>query len=313
MRKNKLLFTGAAALGAGVAALTVSSYLRQKREATERLALNSQVAETARGPVEYAVTGTGPPVLVLHGAGGGYNQCVIDRLRDIGFQLLTPSRPGYLRTPLETGRDPDEQAAAFAALLDELGIDQVAVIGISAGGPPAIQFALNYPQRCWALVLISAVSGPLHHVPLPFNALAGLLPYADFPMWLGLQMPLIPVLGGPPPWAQARMDVERRALLRTVARSFFPLGPRVAGMRNDLRWLDQIEGYSLKKITAPALVIHGEADPLVPIEHGLRSAEAIPGAEFLPLPGGDHLVFITHLEQTKPALLEFLSKHRPEE
>ena len=98
------------------------------------------VAETARGPIEYAVVGTGAPVLVLHGSPGG-----IDAARPHG---PVPPRTGFRRSPrLAAGLhghpapgDPpsiDAEADLLVALLDELGIDRVGVHCWSAGAPPA--------------------------------------------------------------------------------------------------------------------------------------------------------------------------------
>ena len=71
---------------------------------------------------------------------------------------LSPPRPGYLRTPLTTGPTYEEQVDAYAALLDSIGVDRVAVYGLSAGGPPAIHFAARHPDRTSALLLGCAVT-----------------------------------------------------------------------------------------------------------------------------------------------------------
>ncbi len=131
-----------------------------QRAAIEQLAAGSRVAGTARGPVEYAEIGQGPAVLALHGRPGGYDQGLV-MARSLGEDLarwIAVSRPGYLRTPLETGPTPAEQADAYAALLDTIGIGQAVVVGLSGGGPSALQFALCHSDRCRGLVLVSAVS-----------------------------------------------------------------------------------------------------------------------------------------------------------
>ena len=108
-----------------------------QRAAIEQLAAGSRVAGTVRGPVEYAEIGQGPAVLALHGRPGGYDQGLV-MARSLGEDLarwIAVSRPGYLRTPLETGPTPAEQADAYAALLDTIGIGQAVVVGLSGGGP----------------------------------------------------------------------------------------------------------------------------------------------------------------------------------
>ena len=74
----------------------------------------SAIVQTARGPVEFAEIGKGRAVLVSHGTPGGYDgELAVLRLthaQDKGFRYIVPSRPGYLRTPIDVGRTPQEQA-----------------------------------------------------------------------------------------------------------------------------------------------------------------------------------------------------------
>ncbi len=119
----------------------------------------AEVVETARGPVECARRGEAPYVVILHGTPGGHTASFMgESFEAAGFGTLTPSRPGYLRTPLATGRTFEEQADAVAALLDALAIDAVAAYAISGGGPSAIELAARHPDRVRALILEVAVS-----------------------------------------------------------------------------------------------------------------------------------------------------------
>ena len=102
-----------------------SNFRSARLAALER---NSQIVHTTAGPVEYQFVGnSGQVVLLLHGTPGGYDQTTEIE----GFRVLTPSRPGYLRTPLDAGRSPAEQARVYIALLDSLDIDNVIVMGAS--------------------------------------------------------------------------------------------------------------------------------------------------------------------------------------
>ena len=101
----------------------------------------------------------------MHGSPGmhdGYNN-VFSYISNEGIGVIAPSRPGYGRTPLSGGKTTVEAADLYAALLDELKIDQVIVYGISGGGPSAINFALKHPNRCKALVTEVAVTGNFVH------------------------------------------------------------------------------------------------------------------------------------------------------
>ncbi len=138
--------------------VTYLNYQSDMRTAQERVMSGSQVIETKCGPIEYATMGEGPPVLVVHGAGGGYDQGILLARTMVGdgFRVIAPSRFGYLRTPLPANATPSAQADAHACLLDALNISKVAIVGFSAGGPSTLQFALRYPNRTSAMVLTSA-------------------------------------------------------------------------------------------------------------------------------------------------------------
>ena len=133
------------------------SFYLWKQSLAEKLVDESVVVMTDAGKVEYALQGQGPMVAVLHGTPGGYDQVfassgsVPDEM-----SLLAISRPGYLRTPIESGRTPQAQADLLAALLDNLNEKKITVVGVSGGGPAALQFALRHPDRTQALILLSA-------------------------------------------------------------------------------------------------------------------------------------------------------------
>ena len=135
----------------------------------EELNQGADVIQTKNGPVELERRGAAPYVLFFHSESSGYDSSFLnDHLVEAGLGCLSPSRPGHLRTPLSTGRIHAEQADAMAALLDAIGVEQVAVHGVSAGGPSAIQFAARHPDRTSALLLTSAITTDY--------------PY-DFPVW----------------------------------------------------------------------------------------------------------------------------------
>ncbi len=149
---------GALAVAAGA---TYLAYARDMRETRAHLAVGSQIVATRHGPIEYTAWGEGPAVLVVHGSGGGYDQGMLmaRAYGGEGFRWISPSRFGYLRTPLPDGASTTAQADAFADLLDALGIERAAILAMSGGVPPSLQFAQRYPERTSALVLLS--SAPL--------------------------------------------------------------------------------------------------------------------------------------------------------
>lgn len=133
------------------------------------LRVGSDVRVLDSGWVEFTRLGAGPTVLILHGALGGYDQglAIAELLPQDRLQVIPVSRVGYLRSGLSTGQTAENQADSYAMSLDALDIEQVAVIGVSGGGPTAIQFALRHPDGCWGLGLISTITQQPRGLP-PF-------------------------------------------------------------------------------------------------------------------------------------------------
>ena len=143
--------------------------------------------ETERGPIQVAREGSGPKVMAIHGSPGGFDQGLVwaRHLRDGGCELIAPSRPGYLRTPLDSGRSPAQQADLYAAMLDALHINKVTVLGISSGGPSAVHFAARHPDRTDALLLDAAVLLPIAPAT---NALERVIFESAIGTWLSCQI-----------------------------------------------------------------------------------------------------------------------------
>jgi len=121
--------------------------------------MNSKVIKTKTGVIEFSINGTGTPVVFVH---GGHSNC-FETLCHKGFdlkefQIITPSRPGYGKTPLNKNKTAKQAADLIIELIDELSIEKVIVYGVSAGGLTAIELASNYPNRVTKLILASAIS-----------------------------------------------------------------------------------------------------------------------------------------------------------
>ena len=109
MRRPILLAVGLVLLVLAIAIMVI--YTTDIRAARERLATGSLLADTPCGIIEYAEAGEGPAVLVVHGAGGGFDQGMGlgKELVDRGFRVVSVSRFGYLGTPMPEdglGRSP---------------------------------------------------------------------------------------------------------------------------------------------------------------------------------------------------------------
>ena len=188
------------------------------------VAQNTAVIDTEVGPIEYTSVGAGPPVLYVHSGYGGADQ----PLAIEGYRVVTPSRAGYLRTPLSVGASPADQARALDILLDSLGLDTVAVIAASIGGPSGLAFAEHYGQRISGLFLQSTITKTYGKpVPQPsgFRRVTDVVFGRDFADWAMLQaarvMPkeLPPGVerGDPPPSFGAKLAMIRLNYLDGVA------------------------------------------------------------------------------------------------
>jgi len=317
MKRLNTFATGILAGAAGtLAAQTAIRYRRDMRAAAARRLAGSRIIQTARGPIECAVAGEGLPLLCIHGVSGGYDVPMqIFPLLD-GIRLISPSRPGYLRTPLEVGRTPQEQADAYATLLDTLGLERVAIAGASGGGPSTLHFALRHPDRCYALIMVSAVSHSLPAYAPSAQLATALLRQYDFAAWWLTTDALSWVMArsGITPQVLARIknDAQTMEIVRALIQTY-PVSARRAGLDSDLlQGPRHLPVTGLERITAPTLVIHGDLDPMVPISHAEYVAQAVPGAAFLRVEGGGHLCMVTHRETTFAALNEFVKRHAPE-
>jgi pimeloyl-ACP methyl ester carboxylesterase len=267
----------------------------------------AQVLETAAGPLEYAERGQGPPLLCVHGGPGGYDQGLGlgEFFRVNGYKIIAPSRPGYLGTPLDTGRTPAEQADALAALLDALKIETIPVIGASAGGPPSYLLAARHPDRVSGLLEIDAVC-------LEYQVNVGPLEEKLFLTKTGLWLTRFfmdhfpeslvkgflkaeSTLDRQEIAARAReilQDEAKFALLRLLMATMSErMQERQEGLHNDLAQLAAITRLELAPIACPALIIHGRADKDVPPSHGEYAQASIAGAELYWIEGGSHIGF----------------------
>jgi pimeloyl-ACP methyl ester carboxylesterase len=299
------------------------SYNRWKRDAITRLQEGSSIIDTAYGPVEYATLGKGPAVLVIHGTPGGYDQGFL-MAKVIGsqeFTFIAASRPGYLRTPLRVGETPQEQADAFAATLDALNIRSAAILAVSGGGPSALQFALRYPDRCWGLVLVSAITQHTEPTALTstqqgFQSVMQNILTSDFGNWvLSRLLRAIPAAAMPQDPEVRLPDPEQTELFLELYDTLFPVSLRLAGINNDVEQFSAMPMVPFSKILVPTLILHGTADRNVPFATAEFAANTIPGAELVEIKDAPHEFFLIRSRQEAfiTKVMAFLNGHQPAE
>lgn len=292
----------------------LSGYRRELAAAGERVqGAGSVVAGTARGPVECALAGTGPPVLSLHGVVGGVDHglALADTYLGAGYRAVAVSRFGYLRSPVPEDPSAAAQADLYAALLDELGIERAAVLGTSAATASALRFAHRHPARCAALALCSIAVPPYPALPKPGLWANRAFFGSDFLFWAAMRYtPAVRRLMGVPQELEGRLAPEDEAYVRDLMGRFLPVSARVNGVMNDIRFsnpdLNDL-GY-LPEITVPTLVIHARDDPWGAFDGAGKLAGQIPGARFLGLESGGHLL-LGHHQAVRAEIATFIREH----
>jgi 2-hydroxy-6-oxonona-2,4-dienedioate hydrolase len=307
-----LVVAGVLALGTATLYLT---YTRDLQAINSRLMADSQVVQTSHGPVEYAMVGNGPPVLVVHGAGGGSDQglLIARAFGGEGFRWISPSRFGYLRSLLPADASTAAQADAFAELLDTLRVDKVSILAHSGGVPPALQFAERYPERTLALALLASAPytplGSEQQLPVPawvYQALFG----SDFPFWVihKLAPGSLDGIFDVTPQMRAQLTPEEAAMVSGIVNAFLPVTKRIDGVRNEGAAIDPKARYHIEEITAPTLVVHTRDDGINTFSFGEHTATHIRGARFIPLDTGGHLL-LGHQAEVRAAVNGFFQQN----
>ena len=266
------------------------------------------------GLIEFTTWGTGPAVLVAHGAGGGYDQglLIAKAYGGDGFRWIVPSRFGYLRSSLPADASTAAQAEAFAELLDSLGIQRVAILAMSGGVPPSLQFAQRYPARTSALVLLSSapytpLKAEAQKLPVPAWVYEALF-RSDFPFWVLQKVgrESLESIFDVTPQVRAALTPAEKALVAHLVEAFQPVGQRVDGIRNEGAAVDPRAHDATGEISVPALVIHAKDDGINRFTYGEYTAQHIRGAVFMPLSSGGHLLLLGHQPEVRSRVNSFL-------
>ncbi|MEO1252773.1 MAG: alpha/beta fold hydrolase [Pseudomonadota bacterium] len=288
-----------------VASLLIASTIISGNAIRHRLEMISADARTFvrdGQQIEYAVEGAGPPVLVIHGAGGGFDQGLLigRELTGDGFQIIAVSRFGYLGSDLPDDASTPAQADAFAALLEELSLSRVHVLAFSGGAPPALQFAERYPDRLVSMAILSPAPftpfGPdVEDRPIPswvYSALFG----NDAVYWVLSKLARASLLNAFDARAELRDNLSAReaAFVDALVDTFLPASRRVRGVLNEGAAVDPATTYKLDAITAPVFVAHARDDRLNPVAVSLALSQGIDGSDVTLFDTGGHLLLGHH-------------------
>jgi len=246
--------------------------------------------------------GAGSPLLLLH-AGIADRRMWQPQLTSLAgsFDMVAPDLPGFGDSPAPT--EPTSPRASLAALLDDLGLDRVDVVGCSYGGSTALDFTLEYPARVRRLVLVGAgISGkPLGESDRELFAevdaaeAAGDLDQvnrAEIRLWLDGPGRPAGCVGDPVRGLVLRMNGDSLRKPAWDGRLLERLEPAAAGLLDEVR--------------SPTLVMVGEHD----LPHCHRAAEilagSIPHAVSEVIPDTAHLPTLERPDLVDPLLVDFL-------
>ena len=266
----------------------------------------AEIYKSDLGTIEYTVSGEGQPLLIIHGAGGGFNQGeVFGKLLGDGLKIIAVSRFGYLSSPMPESASVALQADMYAELIESLEIGKTAIMGMSAGGPSCLQFALRHQDKCSHLIMLCALSIP-NPKPEKLKLIFRYMFSSDYRYWRATRKreKMLKVLGTSPE-VIAAMTNEEIAFVDNFLATMHPMNLRYEGVKNEGILFWSPESYPLNQITAPALVFHAKDDGLVNISHSRYTAENIPNAKLIEFDSGGHLM-IGHTDELAKFIKAFI-------
>jgi 2-hydroxy-6-oxonona-2,4-dienedioate hydrolase len=316
INRRALLAVGVAGAGLAAASLVARSYVAAARQAEDRVSAGSTTVTTSFGSVEYADRGSGLPVLMVHGTGGGFDQGLsfAAPLLKRGRRIIAPSRFGYLGSSFPADPSSQNQADAFVELLDHLGIERLPALGGSAGALSAIEFAIRHPSRCSGLIALVPASyvpgrprtpGPTGLQEAAMKALLG----SDLLFWLALQtMPsrMIGTLLATDPLLLDTASKDERTRVHAILRNILPVSRRSLGLLNDARLASNPEAMAFDRIEAPTLAVSLEDDRFGTAAAARHLAATVPGAKLVIYPTGGH-VWVGHDTEIMQQVDDFIA------
>jgi pimeloyl-ACP methyl ester carboxylesterase len=280
-----------------------------------RLEDGRRLAYTATGPVR------GRPVLYCHGAIGTPlgASCELERITaELGIRHLALNRPGTGGSDPAPGRTILSFADDVRALADALEIERLDVVGVSAGGPYALAVAHALPELVDRVAVVSSLSPlcPLHRTPgMRRRIRMSLAILATAPKTLGaLGDGLLPIVERHPRLisrviAAHAAPAERERLAegseRSAAIDSFLAAAEggVRGMITDYLAYSSAWGFDVGDVRQRVQLWHGLGDPLVPAEHALQLAVALPDCRVFLGPEEGHHFFRRRLGSILAALV----------
>ena len=268
--------------------------------------------------VIYRTAGSGPPVVLIHGMVNSslhWEAVALELASD--YTVIAPDLIGHGDSATPRG---DYSLGAHAAVIRDLlavtGVERASFVGHSLGGGVAMQFFYQFPQRVERLALVS--SGGLGREVSPMLRAAA-APGASALLWLAAHPRVLDALWG----AGERMRAGGYGggvYLQAIARALRPLG-RSGARTAFLETLRSVIDFRGQRVSArdrlyllrgfPTLIVWGERDHTIPLEHGRFAHGAIPGSRYVTLPRAAHFPHLEDPEGLAAALSEFIETTQP--
>jgi 3-oxoadipate enol-lactonase len=259
--------------------------------------MSTGYVEVEGGRLWYEEAGSGRAVLLLHAGGGdsgmwsGHLERFAARYRTIAFDFPGAGRSPYPELPWSATHHIDR-------LLDALGIDRVAPVGVSLGGGVATDFAIERPDRTWALVVVA--SGPrgiedIQPDPRSMEVYEAVM-VGDLERAADLFIEV---------WSPLRTSPELDAAIRRMVEA--NIGMLTELGRDLVRLPEWSAADRLAEIRVPTLALWGDADAEEVQRVGERLVEGVGGARRVVLPGVDHFVPMRAPEAFDREVLAFLN------
>lgn len=298
---------------------SIPFYYQDMKEVKLFMENGANKMDSPYGTIEYLDLGEGKPILLSHGTMGGHDHGLLmaQKLIGDGYRVIIPSRFGYLNSEIPDDPSFEKQADSYAYLIEQLGLDEVVVAGMSAGSVPATLFAINHPEKTEGLILISsityvpkALSEP-QSLPVPEIVYETVL-NNDYLFWCiyKLSPATINSLFGASKELTSQINQEEREFVDAVSRTFLPVSKRYAGWLNDSKKISQLNEMNLESIDVPTLVISAKNDNLAPHSWSEYLSGRIHGARLVTFESGGH-VLLGHTDEVKELSRQFIRDTSP--